>query len=456
MTAPEEVADPLPDPAGQTTGSPSARPTPPAQPAQPASGLARLRRLGTFQTIREVPSYRWYLVTMAGNMSAMQMQMIARGILTYQLTGSYAALGVIELANTLPRLVFALTGGVVADRSNRRTITQIGQTFNALIAGALAVLLFMGLLTFTHLVIGSILAGISNSFSLPARQAMIPQIVGIPRLSNALGLNASMMSVLRLSAPAVAATVIAFAGASWAFLLMALLYLLSTIALFRVHMLPDDEAGMTRRPVRPPRGSALADIAEAMRYIMRAPVLRMLLVVDMFLGMLMFPYQRLLPGFVSDVLAETEDEAAIAVGLLLTFTGVGALIGALAVASIPGRHRGKLVIGSVVLFSVGLLAFSASDVLLVSCGIVLVMGVGQTGRQALNNILIQSSVTNEYRGRVSSVMLFEDGIESLGIFAIAMLATVVGAPIALAVTALLMLMLAGAMWFAMPSYRRLD
>ena len=401
-----------------------------------------------------MPSYRWYLLTVAGNMSAMQMQMIARGILTYQLTGSYAALGLIELANTLPRLVFALTGGVVADRSNRRTITQVGQTFNALIAGALAVLLFMDLLTFAHLVIGSVLAGISNSFSLPARQAMIPQIVGIGRLSNALGLNASMMSVLRLSAPAVAAAVIAFAGASWAFLLMALLYLFSTVVLFRVHMLPDAETGTTRRPRSAHRGNALADIAEALQYIVRSPVLRMLLVVDMFLGMLMFPYQRLLPGFVSDVLAETE--AAIAVGLLLTFTGVGALIGALAVASIPNRHRGKLVIGSVTLFSLGLLAFSASDVLLVSCGIVLVMGVGQTGRQALNNILIQSNVSNEYRGRVSSVMLFEDGIESLGIFAIAMLATVVGAPIALAVTAVLMLILAGTMWFAMPSYRRLD
>jgi len=393
---------------------------------------------------------------MIGNMSAMQMQMISRGILTYELTGSYAALGTIELANTLPRLAFALTGGVVADRRNRRTVTQIGQTFNAAIAGALAALLFLDMLTFTHLVVGSVLAGISNSFALPARQAMIPQIVGVSRLSNALGLNASMMSVIRLSAPGIAATLIAFAGASWVFALMAVLYLFATVVLFRVKMLPDSETGTLVRQVSTQRGNAVADIAEALRYIWRIPVLRMLLVVDMFLGMLMFPYQRLLPGFVADILATNDDEAAINLGILLTLTGVGALVGALVIASIPNRNRGKLVIGSVVIFSVGLLAFSASDMMLVSCGIVLIMGVGQTGRQALNNILIQSSVSNEYRGRISSVMLFEDGIESLGIFAIAIFASVVGSPIALAVTAVMLLTLAAAMWFVMPSYRRLD
>lgn len=422
----------------------------------PLSRMRRVRNVRTFQTIREVPSYRWYLLSMIGNMSAMQMQMISRGILTYQLTGSYAALGVVELANTLPRLVFALTGGVVADRQNRRTITQVGQTFNALVAGTLAALLFADMLTFTHLVVGSVLSGVSNSFGLPARQAMIPQIVGLERLSNALGLNASMMSVLRLTAPGIAAAVIAFVGASWVFALMAFLYLFATLVLFRVRMLPDSETEVVARVASAQKGNALADIVDALRYIMQIPVLRTLLIVDMFLGMLMFPYQRLLPGFVTDNLANTETESEINLGILLTLTGVGALVSALVIASLPNRNRGRLVIGSVVVFSVGLLAFSASDVLLISCGLALLMGFGQTGRQALNNILIQSNVANSYRGRVSSVMLFEDGIESLGIFAIAILASIVGAPSALAVTALLLFVLAASMWFLMPSYRRLQ
>jgi len=415
-----------------------------------------MRNVRTFQTIREVPSYRWFLLSMIGNMSAMQMQMISRGIITYQLTGSYAALGTIELANMLPRLVFALTGGVVADRQNRRTITQMGQTFNGLVAVTLAALLFADMLTFTHLVIGSVLAGISNSFGLPARQAMIPQIVGMDRLSNALGLNASLMSTLRLIAPGIAAAVIAFVGASWVFVLMASLYFFATLVLFRVRLLPDPETDIVARVASAQKGNAIADIVDALRYIVTIPVLRMLLIVDMFLGMLMFPYQRLLPGFVTDHLSGNESEAAINLGILLTLTGVGALVAALVIASLPNRNRGRLVIGSVVIFGVGLLAFSASDVLLVSCGLALLLGFGQTGRQALNNILIQSSVSNAYRGRVSSVMLFEDGIESLGIFAIAILASFVGAPIALAFTSTLLMGLAASMWFLMPEYRRLQ
>ncbi len=400
---------------------------------------------------------------MTGNWSAMQMQNVARGFLTYEITGSFAALGAVELANTFPRLFFALSGGVVADRGSRRAITQIGQAFSALLAGGLAVLLFLEMLRFEHLVGAALLQGISNSFALPARQAMIPEIVGMNRLTNALALNVSLMSTLRLGAPALAGFLIATTGAAWVFTLMTALYVVASLTLFRVTVTPHtgpllrnpvpnvDPATVTR--VRP-RG-AITDIKDALQYLWQNPVLRMVLVVDMFLGMLTFPYQRLLPGFVSEVLSDNSDQTAVRMGILLTLTAVGALTGSLLVASLPDRHRGKLVIGSVALFGLGLLAFSASTVFLVTCGIVLFMGIGQAGRQSLNNILIQSQVSNEYRGRISSIMLFEDGIESLGIFAIALLASAVGPQIALGMTALAMLAIAGCMWVLMPSYRRL-
>ncbi|MCC7172819.1 MAG: hypothetical protein IT459_20390 [Planctomycetes bacterium] len=201
---------------------------------------------------------------------------------------------------------------------------------------------------------------------------------------------------------------------------------------------------------------AVAEVKEALVYLWRIPVLRVVLIVDMFLGMLTFPYQRLLPGFVAEVLSDSDDQAAIRLGLLLTAIAVGALAGSLVVASLPNKHRGKLVIGSVALAGIALLAFSASTVFYVSVGIVLFMGIGQASRQALNNILIQSYTSNEFRGRISSIMLFEDGVESLGIFAIAMLAAVTGPQFALGTTSLMMLALAASMWFLMPRYRHLD
>ena len=171
-----------------------------ARPVEARSG-SFFARIPTFQAIYQVPAFRWYLLSMSGNWSAMQMQNVARGFLTYEITGSFAVLGTVELANTAPRLVFALTGGVVADRRSRRAITQIGQGISAVISAVLAALLFAGMLRFEHLVIAAITQGIVNSFALPARQAMVPQIVGMNLLANALALNVSLMSTLRLAAP---------------------------------------------------------------------------------------------------------------------------------------------------------------------------------------------------------------------------------------------------------------
>ena len=414
-----------------------------------------------------MPAFRWYLTAMIGNWSAMQMQMIARGILTYQLTGSYAALGFVELANTFPRLIFALTGGVVADRVNRRVITQVGQMVSAVVAIAVAALLVAGLLQFWHLVVATLIQGIANSFALPARQALIPEIVGMERLTNALALNVSMMSTLRLVAPALAGFLIAFTGAASVYFLMGGLYVLATVVMFRITAANgaetsgrvDAEGAVGRGSRRRAAGSmkqGLADIKAALAYLWTIPVLRTLLILDMFIGMLTFPYQRLLPGFVTEILAQTEDEAAIRMGILLTITGLGALSGSLFVASLPDRRRGILAIGSVALFAFALLAFANSTVFFVSIGIVFIMGIGQSMRQSLNNILIQSHTSNQYRGRISSIMLFEDGIESLGIFGIALLAAAFGAQFALSATALMMLGLALVMWVFIPSYRRLQ
>ena len=425
----------------------------------PASTNRLVRWLGsipTFQSLIEVPAFRWYLVAVSGNTAAMQMQNVARGLLTYQLTGSYAALGFVELANTFPRLLFALTGGVVADRTNRRLIVQIGQATNAVIVAIIAGLLFMEALRFEHLVIAAVLQAVANSFALPARQAMIPDVVGLTFLNNAFALNVSLMSTLRLGAPALAGVLVAVVGASWVFALMAGLFTFAVLMLFRVPPTPKTERPVALDGVEAPLRRPVTDILDALRYIWRNPMVRMVLIVDMFLGMLTFPYQRLLPGFVTDMMSSSDSEAAVRTGVLLAITAAGGIAGSLVVASRPNRHRGLFVIGSVVLFGVALFAFSLSTVFLVSCGIVVFLGAGQAIRQALNNIIIQSNVDNDFRGRVSSIMLFEDGIESLGIFFIALLASARGPQFALATTAVLMLGIAATMWLLMPSYRRLQ
>lgn len=410
------------------------------------------RRIRTFESLIDVPAFRWYMLSQVGNQSAQLMQMVVRGFLAYEITGSFAALGFVELANSVPRVFLALYGGAMADRASRRVIIQVGQALNALLAATMAVLLFTGTLRFEHLLIGAMAQGVMNSFVMPARQSMIPEIVGPQRLMNAFALNTFGMNGLRLGAPALAGGLIAAFGGGWVFVLMAVLFLLALVTLFRVPKTTAATrasafASANPRTSRPPSRAGAREIKDALVYLRGQRILLMLLALQSGITILSLPYQRLLPGFVDEVLSGGDaDRTATLMGALLSFTAIGALVGSLLIASLPSRQRGKLMIASLVIFAVGLLAFSISESFWVSAAIVIVLGVGQAGRQSLVQILIQSYVADEFRGRVSSILLLEDGIESFGIFLISLLAEAVGPQLALGMVAIGLGIFAAGMW----------
>jgi MFS family permease len=194
--------------------------------------------------------------------------------------------------------------------------------------------------------------------------------------------------------------------------------------------------------------TGLRDIKDAFRYLKREKIIIWLMVIHSSTAMLSLPYQRLLPGFVQEVLGADSDSAAAAMGVLLTMTAIGALIGSLLIASLPDRNRGKILAYSLAIFGIALMAFSASTVFWVSAGIVLILGIGQSIRQSIANILIQARVEEVYRGRVSAIMLLDDGLESLGIFGIAILADVVGSEWALGAVGFTLLLYGGVVWMA--------
>ena len=436
-------------------------PTDPSAHDEPA-GPPSARRLRTFDSLIDVPAFRWYLLSMTGNWSALQMQQVARGFLAYQLTESFVALGLVELGNSLPRVVLALFGGVVADRASRRVVVQLGQAINALLAIALAAMMFAGVLRFEHLVISAVLQGSVNSFALPARQSMIPEIVGPARVMNAFALNVFALNVMRLVAPALAGVIIALAGAKtgpgWVFAVMAVLNVMAVAAMFPVPAINATRRAAARaeqaeEPAVATRGAhgggsrtGLREIGEAFQYLRGQRLLVILLGLQGLTSMLALPYQRLLPGFVDEVLSESPEQTAVLMGMLLTFTAVGALVGSLLIASLPNRARGQLLIASLVIFGIALAAFAASHWLWVSAATVLVLGIGQAGRQSLVSILIQSSVSDTFRGRITSIQLLEDGVESLGIFGIAILAEVIGPQLALGAVALALVVLGAGMY----------
>lgn len=353
--------------------------------ASDAHPLVAGRRIRTFESLVDVPAFRWYMLSQVGNQSAQLMQMVVRGFLAYEITGSFAALGFVELANSIPRVFLALYGGTMADRASRRVIIQVGQGLNALIATTMAVLLFSGSLRFEHFLIGAVCQGILNSFVMPARQSMIPEIVGPQRLMNGFALNTFGMNVLRLGAPAIAGGLIAAFGGGWVFALMVILFLFALFTLFRV---PKTTAitraaalgSVSPRMARPPSRTGGREIKEALVYLGGQRILCMLLVLQCAISILSLPYQRLMPGFVDEVLSGGDsDRTAALMVALISFTAIGALVGSLLIASLPSRRRGKLLVASLVIFAVGMLAFSISESFWLSSAIVVVLGVGQAG-----------------------------------------------------------------------------
>jgi len=425
-----------------------------------ASTYARKRRFRTFDALIEVPAFRWYMLSMMGNWSAMQMQQVVRGLLAYQITGSFTALAGVALANAIPRLFLALVGGVLADRASRRVVLQVGQSVSAILTIAVAALIFSDQLRVEHLYIAAALQGVAMSFSMPARQAMIPDIVGEDRMTNAMGLNASGMNTMRLFAPATAGFLIALIGFGWVYVLMAVLFTLAVVGMFKVHPARGTRPAAAAGTVRTGRGAGtrggFAAMVEGFRYLGRNRILRILLIVHLFVVVLSLTFQRLAPGFVSEVLAVGEEQAAWRLGVILTVMGGGALVGSLAIASLPNRNRGRMLIGSVAVFGVALLAFAISQNFWVSLPIAFVLGVGQAGRQSLSQILIQTHTENEYRGRISSIMMMEMGLESFGTFAIALVAAAFGAQVAFGSVAVALLLVAFVVATFVPTYRRLD
>ena len=410
--------------------------------------------LRTFESLND-HNFRWYFFAMFGQFSAMQMQMFVRGFLVFELTGSFAALGTVSLANAIPGLLLSLVGGVVADRLPKRVILQAGQVANMIMAGGITYLLFVNQLRFEHLLLAAVVQGISNALTMPSRQSMVPELVGPARLMNAVALNTAGMNLTRLVAPALGGLIVAWTSATGVYTFMTLSYLFAVVTLMKVPARPPFVGTRMRRggggAAKGPRGS-MRDLKEGLTYIGRTPVIRTLLFVNFLIVLVSMPYMMMLPGFAKEVL----DADASRLGVLMSITGVGSLAGSLVIASLPSRHRGRLLLGGSLLLGVALLVFSASTFYWFSAAVMIVIGVGQASRMSLSNVLIQSYVHDDYRGRVMSIYMMEFSLTMFGVFLVGILAGIFGVQVVIGGTAVALIALVAIFFLFVPSIRNLD
>jgi MFS family permease len=444
-------------------------------------GLHSLRSLRTFDSLRNSTTFRWYFLSMFGNFGAMNMQMVVKGFLVYELTGSYAALGALGLANAMPGLGLSLVGGVIADRVPKKIVQQIGTSLNALNALTLAMILVAGLMRWEYLLISSAAQGVVQGLMMPSRQSMLSDIVYPRYLMNAIALNNVGMNMSRMVMPALGGLLLAATEAYWVFFVMTGFYMFSVVTLFKVPAKPiaipeeEREFAAAQRSGRPggfrgghgggarrerPTGKfrmsdigvAARDLVDGARYIRHDSTLGLLLLVNFLMVLCSMPYMQMLPGFVRQVLGG----GPAMLGVLQSFAAFGALGSALVVASLPSRHRGKMLLGGGLLTGVALIAFSASSIFWLTAGIMVFLSIGQQLRMVLSNALVQGYVQDEYRGRVMSIYMMEMNLVMLGSFAVSVVAQIVGVQWALGSMATILVGLCVATYLFVPRLRQID
>ncbi|MFN8638865.1 MAG: MFS transporter [Dehalococcoidia bacterium] len=431
----------------------------PALPSRPARDEAPKAKVGLFSALADSNFRLLYLGNVA-QFASMQMQLLVRGYLVFQLTGSFAALGTMALANAVPGLIFSPIGGVVADRAPKKTVIQIAQMYNVINAAVLAVLaagLFGLHLQFWHLFLSAFLQGGVNSVMMPARQSIISDLVPRDRLMNAIAINTSGQNLMQLIGPALGGFLIAWVSPAAVFALMGAMYGLAVTFTMRLPKHPvyafTGGAHGPRGRARGGRGAGAArDLLDGMKYVAKDPIIRLLMVVNFMIVLVAMPYTMLLPGFVKEVLGK----GAFEQGIMVALSGVGALGGSLAVAASPETGRGRLMLGWGLLLGVALTGFAISTNFWITLPIMLLIGAGQAGRMSIGQVLVQSYSQDEFRGRVQSVWFMQFSLVQFGTFFVGVLAEFVGPQLAIGGLAALMAISMVLVYSFVPTMRRLD
>jgi MFS family permease len=305
------------------------------------------------------------------------------------------------------------------------------------LAFLLAALTLTGTVQVWHILVLATSLGVANAFDIPARQAFLVEMVGKEDLMNAIALNSSMFNGARIVGPAIAGILVAMIGEGWCFFANAVSYVAVIAGLMMMRV---------RRPSRkPPSGSPLTQIVEGFRFVGHTHPIRAILLLLGLTSLVGMPYTVLMPVFADRIL----HGGARGLGILMSATGVGALLAALTLASRTGvRGLGRLVAYSCGGFGASLVLFAASRSFWLSTAVLVPVGFCMMLQMASSNTLIQTMVPDHLRGRVMSVysMMFM-GMAPFGALMGGALADRLGAP--LTVTLGAVACMGGAGWFGL-------
>ncbi|MGE5306874.1 MAG: MFS transporter [Alphaproteobacteria bacterium] len=364
-------------------------------------------------------NFRLYFFGQATSLIGTWMQQIAMRWLVYRLTKSELMLGLVAFVSDAPLFLLVPFAGVLADRLKRHHILAVTQLLAALQAAVLALLVFTGYVAVWHVVVLGGFLGIVGAFDITARQAFVVDMIEEKQdLPNAIALNSFIFNGALLIGPAVAGILIAVVGEGPCFALNSLSYLAVVGALFLMKI-PEKKFASSSLKIK-------AAVLEGAVYTLRSVPIRAILMLVALVSLVASSYNLLMPVFAADVL----HGGPRVFGYLMSATGVGALGGAIILASRRDLNGlGEMIAAAGILYGVGFFALSFSRLTPVALVIALVLGFSLMMQMASSNTIVQTIVDDQKRGRVLSLFVMaRRGVESLGSLLFGLIATGVGTP----------------------------
>lgn len=376
--------------------------------------------------IPSVLFHRRFLLLWAGLMISVaggQMQTWALLWHIRTLTDQPIALGGIGLARIIPILIFSLIGGVIADRLNRRYLMLFTQSAMASLALGLGLLTLSGQINLWTIYLLTALQAVAQSFDLPARQALVPNLVPARDLPNAFSMTSIAFQTGSIVGPALSGLVIAYIGLEYVYIVNAFSYLAVIGALLAMGNVPQQQAVTTT-----PKLVSWSAIAEGITFIIQHPIILGTMILD-FLATFFSSANTLLPIITKDVLKA----GPITYGWLSAAQSIGAVSAALIISQVDGiRKQGMLFLGSVIIFGCATIAFGLSTTVVWAFVALVLIGAADSVSTIIRNTIRQLQTPDYIRGRMTSVnQIFFMGGPQLGELEAGVVAQFFGAPFAI-------------------------
>jgi MFS family permease len=411
-------------------------------------GAARgARRAGMFASL-VVRDFRFLWAGGLCSSFAMNVQMVARGYLIYEMSHSATQLAWVTLAFMLPQVLFSLVGGVLADRLPKKTLMIGAQSLNCAAALLMATIIFTEAVTFWHFIWLGVFNGTLLALSMPSRQSIIPEVIGPDQLMNAIALNSASMNLSRILGPALSGGLIAlfhthgeipYVGVGLVYLIIALLYAGAATSVRFVRI--------SGRPQHASTNGVWRDISEGFAYVRDTRLMFGLVIMGTFPMMFGMPMQNLMPAFSRSVLHGGPED----LGLLMTSLGVGAIAGTLALAHAGDfAAKGRALFLGCAAWGFFIFLFTFADAFGAAVVLTAFAGIFSSALMALNRTMMQLEAPPAMRGRIMSFDQMAHGLMPVGILPIGYLSDVIGVQHALQVSAGVLLALTAVAYWRLP------